>query len=117
MMKYVLTLLLILSSAVCSAKELTGWPIGSWDCRSWGGIALHKDGWCTDIDAEGDLSYLGNWQWFDKHTVIICWEGTAKIDFIYKDPETGKFWHEDQWGFGAGSKIKKCKKTFTEEDK
>lgn len=117
-MKYILSLVIILSSAVCSAKELTGWPIGSWDCRHWGGLGIHKHGITTNIGAEGDLLDLGYWQWFDDHTIIIMWEDSQLLEGIYKDPKTGKFYHQEFYGYSNPLPIKECKKTFiAEEDK
>lgn len=89
-------------------KELD-WPIGCWNCRSWGGMRLLEDGYAIDTDPEGFLNDWGVWQHFGgTNQVIVVWMESSRVEMIQH--ESGKYYHQMSYSFGIGSNVEEVKK-------
>lgn len=94
---------------VIEIRKETDWPVGCWNCRSWGGMRLLEDGYAVDTDPEGLLNDWGVWQHFGGQSeVIIVWMESSRVEIIRND--NGKYYHQMSYSFGIGSEIEEVKK-------
>lgn len=106
MVKAIALLLLCFVSELSLGNE---WPVGCWDCRSWGAIRLLEDRYAIDTDPEGLLNDWGVWQHFGgPNQVIIVWMESSRVEMIQH--ESGKYYHQMSYSFGIGSNIEEVKK-------
>jgi len=104
---FLLTFLFV--STIITEVAATEWPIGCWDCRSWGGMRLLEDGYSIDTDPEGFLNDWGVWQHFGgPDAVIVVWMESTRVEII--ENHNGKFYHQTSYSFGIGSNIEEVKK-------
>lgn len=85
------------------------WPIGCWNCRSWGAMRLLEDGYCIDTDPEGFLNDWGVWQRFcGSDAVIVVWMESSRVEIIQKEKDN--YYHQTSYSFGIGSLVEEVKK-------
>lgn len=102
----IIGLSLALLCNTCFANE---WPVGAWDCRSWGAIRLLSDNYCVDTDPEGLLQDWGMWQYFgNQNAIIIVWMESSRIEIIENNND--EYYHQMSYSFGIGSEIEKVNK-------
>ena len=90
-------------------KRKVDWPIGCWDCRSWGAIRLLDDHYAIDLDPDGNLQDWGVWQYnLHENRVLIVWMESTRIEVIEKEGD--KFYRQSAYNFGPSSKIEETKK-------
>ena len=95
--------------ATFSKAQDFDWPIGCWNCRSWGAMRLLEDGYCIDTDPEGLLNDWGVWQHFcGPDAVIVMWMESSRVEII--ENNNGKYYHQTSYSFGIGSAVEEIQK-------
>ena len=91
-------------------KELEQeWPVGCWDCRSWGAIRLLEDNTAISVDPDGNLENWGIWQYnIHNNRVLIVWMESEMIEIIEK--ENDKFFRQSAFPWGIASEVEETKK-------
>ena len=95
--------------AVQQKQQHITWPIGCWNCRSWGAIRILEDGYAIDLDPEGKLNNWGVWQHSgSENRVLIVWVESGMMEIIEKSGD--KYLRQSAYSWGIGSEIEEVKK-------
>lgn len=106
MNKLFFLLLLYLSPITCFSNE---WPVGCWDCRSWGAIRLFEDHYVIYVDPDGNLEDWGIWNYnIHYNRVMIIWMDTNMVEVIEKEKDV--FVRQSCFPWGVSSTIEETKK-------
>ena len=90
-------------------KRQVDWPVGCWNCRSWGAIRLLDDHYAIDTDPEGRLNNWGIWQYYcSDDAVIIVWMESSYDEVIQKNND--KYFMQSLWRGDMSSKVEEVKK-------
>lgn len=99
-------LFLCLSFSVCFAED---WPVGCWDCRSWGAIRLLENNYAVYVDPDGYLQNWGIWNYnIHPNRIIIVWMESDMVEVIEKQED--RFVRQSCFPWGTSSEIEETKK-------
>ena len=95
--------------AIQQKQQQITWPIGCWNCRSWGAIRVLEDGYAIDLDPEGKLNNWGVWQHSgNENRVLIVWVESGMMEIIEKRGD--KYLRQSAYSWGIASEIEEVKK-------
>ena len=95
--------------AIQQKQQQITWPIGCWNCRSWGAIRLLEDSYAIDLDPEGKLNNWGVWQYSgSEDRVLIVWIESGMMEIIEKRGD--KYLRQSAYSWGIASEIEEVKK-------